>query len=80
MSILRDKHIGERHGQLTILTPSTKEPNGYLWYYWVQCSCGNVVRLRYDQIRKKDNCGHCEDYVNSMVDNAIKGAEGGKTE
>lgn len=79
MSILRDKHIGECHKELTILTPSTKDPNGYLWYYWVRCSCGNVVRLRYDQIRKKGSCGLCEDYINSMVDIAVKGVKGGKT-
>lgn len=75
MSILRDKHIGERQGKLTIIAPSTKRPNGYLWYYWVKCDCGNVIRLRYDQIRKKAECGNCEDYLASM-----KGVEGGKTE
>ena len=81
MSILRDKHINEKHGDLTILRPSTKKPNGYLWYYWCRCDCGNVVRLRYDRIRKKGNCGYCEDYKVSMADlSSLKGAEGGKEE
>ena len=78
MSILRDKHLNELHGDLTIITPSTKAPNGYLYYYWAQCKCGNIVRLRYDQIRKKGNCGNCEDYIASMVDKAVKGVRSGK--
>lgn len=75
MSILRDKRIGEVHGELTIVAPSNKPANGYLYYYWVKCSCGNIKRYRYDQLRKKGNCGDCEDFRDN-----IKRFESGKKE
>ena len=62
-----EKHLQEQHGDLTIVARSTKAPNGYLPYYWTKCSCGNYKRLRYDQIRKKGNCGLCEDFRDSKV-------------
>lgn len=63
----KDKHIGETHGELTIIAPAEKAPNGYLRYYWTRCSCGNVKRLRYDQARRNNDCGLCEDFKNSNV-------------
>lgn len=59
--------IGERHGALTIIAKSSKEPNGYLYYYWVKCECGYIKRLRYDQIRKGKRCGLCDDVIVSGV-------------
>lgn len=59
-------HIGEKIQNFEILAESTREPNGYLRYYWVRCSCGNVKRYRYDQIKKKGSCGDCEDYKRSL--------------
>lgn len=67
-----DKHIGETHDQITIIARSIKEPNGYLYYYWVRCSCGNVKRLRYDQARRVGSCGLCGDFHNSGVLKALK--------
>ena len=57
-----DTHLNEQHQDLTILARSPKKANGYLHYYWCKCSCGNYKRLRYDQIKKKGNCGLCEDF------------------
>lgn len=59
--------IGEKHGDLTIVAKSIKEPNGYLYYYWTRCSCGNFKRFRYDQARRAGNCGLCEDFRGSDV-------------
>lgn len=70
--MLMNKHIGERHGNLKILTPSNKPSNGYLYYYWCLCDCGNIKRYRYDQARKKGNCGACEDFKESGVLSALK--------
>lgn len=56
-----NKHIGEVHGDLTIICPSAKPANGYLYYYWAQCSCGMLKRYRYDQLRRAGSCGFCED-------------------
>lgn len=64
---IADKHNGERHGDLTILCPSTKPANGYLYYYWCRCECGNIKRYRYDQARRAGNCGLCEDFSGSRV-------------
>ena len=61
------KHVGETHGDLHILCPSSKAPNGYLYYYWAQCSCGMVKRFRYDQLRRAGNCGFCEDINKSNL-------------
>ena len=66
-----DKHKNERHNSLLIVARSTKPANGYLSYYWVKCDCGNIKRLRYDQIRKKCNCGMCEDFKASNVLNNL---------
>lgn len=73
--MLMDKHIGEVHGDLTIIARSTKGSNGYLYYYWVKCACGNVKRYRYDQLRRVGNCGLCEDFRESEV---LRGLEHGK--
>ena len=62
-----DKNIGERHGNIEILTLSTKASNGYLNYYWCKCDCGNIKRYRYDQARRVGNCGMCEDFIESEV-------------
>lgn len=59
--------IGEKHNDLTIIAKSTKGAHGYLYHYWVKCSCGNIKRYRYDQIRRKENCGQCEDFNNANV-------------
>ena len=67
-----DKHIGEKHGELSIVCRAAKEPNGYLYYYWVRCSCGNIKRLRYDQARRNHDCGLCEDFSKSRVLEALK--------
>ena len=69
---MQDIHINEIHQDLTIIANSTKKANGYLHYYWCRCSCGNLIRLRYDQIRKKGNCGKCEDFNDSEVDLIIE--------
>lgn len=62
-----EKRVSEVHGELTILAPSkTKEPNGYMFYYWCKCSCGNYVRLRYDRIKQKGSCGLCDDFKASL--------------
>ena len=71
--VLQDKHINEVHDQLTIIAPSTKKANGYLHYYWTRCSCGNIKRYRYDQVRKNGNCGMCEDFKDSEVLKKLKG-------
>ena len=70
-----DRRIGEVHGELTIIAASTKEPNGYLPYFWCKCSCGNVKRYRYDQARRVGNCGLCEDFSESGVNAALKGLD-----
>lgn len=57
--------IGEKHGELTIIARSSKPQQGYLPYYWVRCSCGNIKRYRYDQVRRKNDCGVCEDFKRS---------------
>ena len=67
-----DKHIGEQHGDLTIIARSAKEPNGYLSYYWTRCSCGNIKRYRYDQARRAGNCGLCEDFTASKVNEVLR--------
>lgn len=73
------KRIGEKHGELTIIAPSaTMSANGYLPYYWVRCSCGNIKRYRYDQARKVGNCGFCDDFKESGVLKALEGVENGK--
>ena len=61
-----NKHIGEKFEDLTIIAESTRKPNGYLRYYWTRCKCGNIKRYRYDQIRKKGNCGDCADFSESL--------------
>lgn len=73
-----DKRIGEKHGDLTIIARSTKEPNGYLSYYWTKCKCGNIKRYRYDQARRVGNCGMCEDFTESGVNAALKDIANGK--
>lgn len=72
-----DKHIGEKHGHLTIIARSQKKtPQGYLYYYWCQCDCGNYKRLRYDYARKGQPCGLCEDFTESEVLNNLKVIKG----
>jgi len=73
-----DKHIGEKHGELTIIARSNKQSNGYLHYYYCLCSCGNIKRYRYDQARKNGNCGMCEDFTGSRVIDKLKGLGSGK--
>ncbi|MBO5712583.1 MAG: hypothetical protein J6R88_00050 [Clostridia bacterium] len=73
-----DKHINERHGNLTIIARSKKPANGYLYYYWCKCDCGNIKRYRYDQARKNGNCGQCEDFNASNVVEKLKGLGSGK--
>lgn len=73
-----EKHIGEIHGDLTIIARARKESNGYLHYYWTKCACGNIKRYRYDQIRRVGNCGLCEDYIESGVTAALEGLNNGK--
>lgn len=64
---------GERHGDLTLLCKAQKEPNGYLHYYWCKCEkCGNLKRFRYDQARRAENCGFCEDFIESQVLKALQ--------
>ena len=70
---MTDKRIGEVHDKLTIIAASTKEPNGYLNYYWCKCACGNIKRYRYDQARRVGNCGLCEDFTESGVNEVLKG-------
>ena len=70
-----DKHIGEKHGELEIIALSTKTPNGYLPYYWTRCSCGNIKRYRYDQARRVGNCGLCEDFTASRVNEVLRNGE-----
>lgn len=72
---MKDKRIGEVHGDLTIIAQSQKEPNGYLNYYWTRCKCGNIKRYRYDQARRAGNCGLCEDFKASKVNEVIRGNE-----
>ena len=67
-----DKHLGEQHAELTIIARSTKPVNGYLAYYWTKCSCGNIKRFRYDQVRRKVNCGCCDDFRESKVAEALE--------
>lgn len=73
-----EKHIGEQHGELTIIAKSAKQSNGYLHYYWTECSCGNIKRYRYDQARRAGNCGLCEDFKTSQVLKAIEVKKDGK--
>lgn len=63
--------IGEVHGDLTIIARSKMPSNGYLYYYWCKCACGNIKRYRYDQARRKGNCGQCEDFKASEVLKAV---------
>ena len=71
---IKDKHLNEVHGDLTIIAAAVhKGPNGYLGYYWVRCKCGNVKRYRYDQLRRVGNCGLCEDFTASEVLKALEG-------
>lgn len=73
-----DKNIGEKHGELTIIARSNKPANGYLFYYWTRCSCGNINRYRYDQARRKGSCGLCDDFKESKVIEKLKGLGRGK--
>ena len=70
-----DTHIGEKHGDLEIIARSTKESNGYLYYYWTRCKCGNIKRYRYDQARRVGNCGLCEDFTASKVNEVLRNGE-----
>lgn len=65
--MIEDTRIGEVHGDLTIIAKSTRPGNGYLYYYWVRCKCGNIKRYRYDRIRNLGNCGMCNDFIDSKV-------------
>ena len=76
--VMRDKHINEVHGDLTIIAPSEKPSNGYLHYYWCKCACGNIKRYRYDQARKNGSCGMCEDFRASGVSEKLKEIGSGK--
>ena len=69
---IRDKHIGERHGSLTIIGAAAKPQQGYLFYYWTRCDCGNIKRYRYDQARRAGCCGLCEDARESNLNELIK--------
>lgn len=73
-----DNNLHQQHGDLTIVARSSKEPNGYLNYYWCKCACGNIKRYRYDQARRKGSCGMCEDFLDSNVKEALKELEDGK--
>lgn len=73
-----NKHIGEVHDQITIIARSNKPANGYLYYYWCKCSCGNIKRYRYDQARRVGNCGMCEDFKESEVLRALEVNKDGK--
>ena len=73
-----DKHIGEKHGSITIVSKSIKPANGYLYYYWCKCDCGNIKRYRYDQARRVGNCGLCEDFIESGVLRSLGVLENGK--
>lgn len=64
---IEDRRIGEVHGELTIIGTSIMPSKSYIPYYWCKCSCGYVKRYRYDQLRKKGNCGMCEDFIKSEV-------------
>ena len=75
---IRDKHINEKHGDITILAPAAKPAQGYLYYYWCKCSCGNIKRYRYDQARRVGNCGLCEDARESGLSEIIRGIYNGK--
>ena len=77
---MRDKHVGEVHGDLTIIAGSDKPANGYLYYYWCKCKCGNLKRYRYDQARKNKACGLCDDFRASNVLNKLRGLESGEKE
>lgn len=66
-----EKHVGEKHGNLTIICPSIKPSNGYLHYYWVKCDCGNIRRYRYDRIKQVGDCGMCEDFKESGVNSFL---------
>ena len=70
-----DKHIGEQLGELKVIALSQKPANGYLNYYWTLCSCGNLKRYRYDQARKIGNCGLCEDFRASKVNEVLRNGE-----
>lgn len=78
MTTIIDKHIGERQQNLTLIARSTKQSNGYLYYYWCKCDCGNVKRYRYDQARRVGCCGQCEDFKESGVSAALEGTNNGK--
>lgn len=67
-----DKHIGEKWGDLEIIAISSKPANGYLYYYYCKCACGNIKRFRYDQVRRVGNCGICEDFKESEVLKALE--------
>lgn len=69
-----DRHIGEKFDDLTILAEAQRKPNGYLRYYWVKCECGNIKRYRYDQLKKKGNCGDCADFSTSLKE-VLNGGE-----
>lgn len=75
-----EKHLGEKHGDLTIIARSSKQSNGYLHYYWTRCKCGNIKRYRYDQARRAGNCGLCEDFIESEVNRVLEGNKYGKEE
>ena len=70
--MLAEKHIGEVHGELEIIATSINPPNGYLYYYWCRCSCGNIKRYRYDQARRAGSCGFCHDFTQSKVLKALE--------
>ena len=70
--------IGEKHGDLTIIALSQKPAQGYLNIYWARCECGNIIRSRYDYLRKKGTCGMCSDFVESHVLKAYSEVQGGK--
>ena len=76
--VMQDIHINEVHKDLTIIASSSKKANGYLHYYWCKCACGNLIRLRYDQARRKGDCGKCDDFRASGVSDKLKELGSGK--
>ena len=57
-----EDNVGKKIEDFKIVALSNKSPNGYMYYVWAQCKCGCIVRLRYDQLKKRKNCGKCDDF------------------
>ena len=55
---------GKRQGKLIFIKPAEKQDNGRI-YWWVQCDCGNIEKIRADN-KNKVSCCKCSNIAISQ--------------